>query len=169
MPGAGDPELSGSPAVFHYHRGVAPMMWIFLGLATTELLVVHFLLALWRPWVAALVSALTLPTLIWLIATIASFRRLPVVLNGDCLLMRTGRLRNVSVPLASIAGFRTSWTGDDLKRAEVFNMALIAYPNIWIDLSAPVQGRRGPVRSVAHKLDDPAAFRSAVTERIDVL
>ena len=31
---------------FAYHRAVAPMMWVFFGIASVELVVTHLLLAL---------------------------------------------------------------------------------------------------------------------------
>ena len=151
---------------FGYYRSVAPMMWVLVALAGTELLVVHFLLALWRPWIALLVSALTVPAIVWLVLTIGSFKHLPVLIEGDRLVMRTGRLHCIDVPITSVAGFRETWTAAELKARGVSNLALIAWPNIWIDLAGPVSGRRGPIHSVAHKLDDPAAFRTAIAERM---
>lgn len=147
---------------FDYHRSVAPMMWVLVALAGTELLVVHFLLALWRPWVALIVSMLTLPAVIWLIGVILSFKRLPVLIEGDRLVIRVGRLRGHCIPLRAIAGFREHWTAAELKARGISNLALIAYPNIWIDLAEPIVGRRGPIRAVAHKLDDPIVFRTAL-------
>jgi hypothetical protein len=163
---AGSSAKTGPPTAFHYHRSIAPMMWVFVALASIELVVVHFLLALWRPWVALAVSLITLPSLIWLLRTIASFRRLPVMIEDDRLLLRTGGLRSVAVPLSQVAGLRANWTGDDLKGPGVMNPALIAYPNVWIDLSGPVAGRRGPVRAIAHKLDDPEAFAEELRLRL---
>lgn len=163
-------EASGSdqpePLAFSYHRSIAPMMWVFVGLASTELVVVHFLLALWRYDVALVVSALTLPTLLWLLALIASFRRLPVQLMTDRLIMRIGRLRSIEVPLTRIVGIRSKWSSEDLKANGVANLALIAYPNVLLDLAEPVTTRRGAVSAVAHTLDDPASFRSALEARL---
>ena len=64
--------------------------------------------------------------------------------------------------MAAVAGFRENWTSAELKARGVSNLALIAYPNIWIDLAEPIVGRRGPIRAIAHKFDDPIGFRSAV-------
>jgi hypothetical protein len=143
------------------------MMWVLLALAGAELLVVHFLLALWSPGVAMFVSVLTLAGMIWFAALIASFRRLPVLIEGDTLTMRVGRLRVFRLPFTAIAGLRPSWTGDDLKRRNVSNLALIAYPNIWIDLVDPVVGRRGSIIAIAHKLDDPQAFSAALGAKLE--
>lgn len=147
---------------FDYHRSVAPMMWVLVALAGIELLVAHFLLALWWPRVALLVSALTLPAVLWLIGLIMSFKRLPVLIVEGHLIMRAGRLREHRIPFDVIAGFREHWTAAELKARGISNLALIAYPNIWIDLTEPIAGRRGTTSAVAHRLDDPIAFRSAV-------
>jgi hypothetical protein len=41
-------------------------------------------------------------------------------------------------------------------------MALIAWPNVMIDLKQPMKRRRKTITSVAHCVDDPASFRLAV-------
>ncbi len=146
---------------FDYHRSVAPMMWVLVALVTGELLVVHFLLALWKPWVAGVVSVATLPCIVWLVWAIASFRSMPVLMDHEWLVMRAGRVREHRIPMNLVAGLRDVWTGQDLKERGVSNLALIAYPNVWIDLHEGVHGRRGPIRAVTHRLDDPAAFRMA--------
>lgn len=162
MTGAASGPVESEPLAFSYHRGIAPMMWVFFGLAGTELVVVHFLLALWRTDIALVVSALTLPLLVWLAAAIASFRRLPVVIGETGLTLRTGRLRCIEVPLQQIAGARADWSSEDLKARGVTDLALIAYPNVLIDLSAPLQTRRGAIHAIAHKLDNAAAFTTAL-------
>jgi len=148
---------------FPYHRSLAPMMGVFLALAFIELAVVHFLVALWRPWVALLLSLFSLATIAWLIALIRSFKRLPVRIAGETLIMRAGTLHRVDIPLSDIAGLRTAWNAASLKQREVLNLAMIAYPNIVLDLRRPVRlGRRREIRAVAHRFDDPVAFARAI-------
>ena len=53
---------------FTCHRAVAPIMWAFVGVACIKLLVTHLFLALWRPWVAAAVSLVSLSGVVWLVA-----------------------------------------------------------------------------------------------------
>lgn len=161
---AGEFRPSGPTAAFSYHRSVAPMLWVFVALASTELLVVHALLSHWFPQTALVLSGLSLATVIWLVAAIRSFRRLPVLIEADALTMRVGLLKSYRVPLADIVGLRESWTAEELKARQVANLALIAWPNIWIDLAGSV-GRRG-VTAIAHKLDEAAAFKAALNERL---
>ena len=148
---------------FPYHRSLAPMMGVFLALASIELVVVHLLVALWRPWVALLLSLFSLATIAWLVALIRSFKRLPVRIADGTLIMRAGNLHRVDIPLADIAGLRSAWDAASLKQRDVLNLAMIAYPNIVIDLRRPIRlGRRREIRAVAHRFDDPVAFAQAI-------
>ena len=147
---------------FPYHRAVAPMMWVFMAIATVELLVVHLLLLLLvGPWAAVAASVVALAGMAWLVVLIASFRRL---LESDRLVMRIGTLRRVDLPLAMVAGLRRQWDARSLKAGGVLKLSLIAYPNIVVDLVEPLPGRRR-VTAVAHRLDDPAAFVAALRAR----
>lgn len=150
---------------FFYHRAVAPMLWVLVLLGCGELIVVHLLLALWHPRVALAISLLTLPALVWLVVGICAMSRRPVLIERDRLVMRVGTIRSVAVPLTQIAGLRTSWTGAEIKDRRVSNMALVAYPNIVVDLAAPLPGRRGIV-AIAHRLDDPRAFAAALGQSL---
>lgn len=154
------------PISFHYHRGIAPMMWVLIGLSGIELLVVHFLLAFWNRWVALVASLLTVATIVWLVALIRSMRRLPVLITSDCLIMRVGTLRRHDIYRANIAGVRTSWETRAEKAKSVSNLALIAYPNVMIDLHKPLfssrVGRKRQISTIAHRLDDLPGFLAAL-------
>jgi len=148
---------------FAYHRSLAPMMWAFFALVLVETLAVHLLVALWSPALALGFSAMSLAALIWLTALIRSFAREPVIIEPTSLLWRCGRLRGIAVPLAQIAGVRSAWDGPLIKDRATFNAALIAWPNIVIDLKAPVPLGRRTVTRLAHKLDDRDAFVAALS------
>lgn len=150
------------PLRFHYHRGIAPMMWVLIGLSGIELFVVHFLLAFWNGQVALVASVLTLGTIAWLVALIRSMRRLPVLLDESGLVMRVGTLRRHDVRRDNIAAVRTSWESGAEKAKSVSNLALIAYPNVMIDLVQPMKSRRRDIRTIAHRLDDLPAFLGAL-------
>ncbi|KQM72112.1 hypothetical protein ASE72_11725 [Sphingomonas sp. Leaf20] len=138
------------------------MIWVLIGLSTVELVVVHLLLAHWWPRIAIAVAAVTLGMIMWLVTVVRAFRSMPVVLEADRLLMRTGRLRSVSVATQQIAGLRSSCDAATLKQRHVLNLALIAYPNTVIDLLAPVAVGRRQISTIAHRLDDPAGFADAL-------
>jgi hypothetical protein len=148
---------------FFYHRAVAPMLWVLVLLGCGELVVVHLLLALWHPRLALVVSLLTAPMLVWLVLGIRAMKRRPVLIERGRLVMRVGTIRSVEVPLAQVAGLRDAWTAADLKDRRVLNLALVAYPNIVVDLNAPLPGRRS-IAAIAHRLDDPEAFTVAIAQ-----
>lgn len=149
-------------ASFAYHRSLAPMMWVFAVLVLIETAVVHLLVALWHPWVAVGLSALSLPVLVWLVLLIRSFRREPVRIADGQLHWPAGRLRAVDVPLAQVGGLRTTFDGELVKARDTFNAALIAYPNVVVDLVAPITHGRRQFRRLAHRFDDPGAFVAAL-------
>ena len=147
---------------FSYHRAVAPMVWAFLGIAMIELVVTHLLVALWRPWVAIGLSTLSLTGVIWLIRQLRAMPRLPVLIEDDRLVMRIGTLKRLDIPRAHVAGLRRHWDAQVFRGGEAVKLSLLAWPNVVIDLTQPVAGWRGPVRAVAHRLDEPAAFTAAL-------
>ena len=93
----------------------------------------------------------------------APFKRLPVIVGPDEILMRLGSLKPVHVPAGGVASVRTSWPSGAEKKRGVLNMALINYPNVMLDLDPNFTGtRKRPLTAVAHRLDDPAGFVAAV-------
>ena len=148
-------------AAFSYHRAVAPMLWVLLGLMIVETSVVHLLAALWSPRAALILSLLSLVTIGWFILFIRSFRHHPVRITPEGLVWPVGTLRSLSIPWPQVAGVCDDWTLADLKAAGLFNGALIAHPNIVIALDPPAQAGRRTIRYLAHRLDDPTAFIAA--------
>lgn len=146
-------------AAFAYHRSLSPMLGVLLGIALVEAMVVHVIaMAVWGWRVALVLLAIDLSAVVALIGLLRSFRRLPVLIDGDRLTMRAGWLKAVTIDVADIAGLREHWDAATIKRRDVLNLALVAWPNIVVDLRRPI-GKRGIV-AVAHKLDDPEAFRA---------
>jgi len=154
-------------AAFSYHRSVAPMMWVLAVLILIETSVLHLMLAFWWPRVAIALSAISLLTLFWVVAMIRSFRDMPVLLNENSLLMRVGKLREVRVDRDDILRLRSDFAAREVKTKDVLNLALIAYPNVLIELRQPVRvGRRRAVRAIAHRLDNAPAFAAALSPTV---
>lgn len=147
---------------FAYHRSLSPMIAVLMGLGFVEIIVIHIVaMALWGWKAAILLGLIGVSAMIALIAFLRSLR-LPITLVDRTLTMRTGRRIAVTVDVADIKGFRDQWSAADLKRPDVLNMALITWPNIVLDLNRPMTRRRRQVSAVAHRVDDPAAFREAI-------
>ena len=137
------------------------MIWVLVAIAIVETSVVHLLVALWKPWVAVVLSVLSVAAIIWLVGTIRSFKKLPVEIADGLLVWRVGRLKTVVVSLGQIKALKADWSAAQLKRSDVLNCALIAYPNTVVLLHEPVRAGRRTVSELAHRLDDPAGFATA--------
>ena len=148
------------PLQFSYHRAVAPLVWALVAVGIVELTVTHLLVALWSHSAALLLSLVTLGGLGWLVRGLLTIKHRPVLLYRDRLVLRAGTIGRVDIPLSNIAGLRPSIEREAMKRRSVLNLALLAYPNLVVDLIAPLPGRRGIV-TIVHRLDDPAAFAAA--------
>lgn len=153
-------------AEFSSRRAIAPMMWAFLSIAVCELAVVHFLIALWSHSVAVIISLITVPVLIWLVRAIASLRTMPSTISDSVVTFRAGRMKSVAVPLSQIAGQRSVFSAEEMKDEGVLNLALIAHPNVLLDLAFPILRKRRAYHTVAHRLDDPAAFTTALARSL---
>lgn len=151
-----------TPRAFTYHHGVAPLLWVFVGLAVIELLVVHLLVSLWNPTLGLILSALTIGGVGWLIHAIIGMARRPVLIADDHVLLRVGTLKQIAVPLDRIAGLQRAWPSGAIKQPGIASFALIAHPNVLIEIAPPLTGRRGPIRGVAHRIDDPDGFAAAL-------
>lgn len=159
-PGGDRSGEDSEPLAFTY-RVIAPPMWALVGIMAGELLVVHPLLAHWTLWGAIALSALSLVVIGWLVLGLLSMPRLPVLVSRDLLVMRAGRIKGARVPMAQVRGLRREWDASALKRRDVLNLALVSHPNVLVDLTGPLPGRRG-VTAIAHRLDDPTGFAAAL-------
>lgn len=147
MDGAGQGE-SPAGAAFSYHRAVAPMLWVLLGLMVVETSVVHLLVALWSPRAALVLSLLSLATIAWFILLHPILPRPSGADRPGCAGLARGQTAQPYHPLAASRG-----------------AALIAHPNIVIALDPPAKAGRRTIRYLAHRLDDPAAFIAAFSAR----
>jgi hypothetical protein len=138
------------------------MIWALVAVSVVELCVVHLPVALlWSGWAALALSLVALAGMAWLIALIRSFQARPVELRVDRLRLQAGRLTAIDLSRADIIGLRAGFTGADVKAPTTLKLSLLAYPNLLMDLAAPVQVGRRRVTAVAHRLDDAGAFAQA--------
>lgn len=148
---------------FAYYRSLSPMIAVIAALGVCETIVVHIVaMAVWGWKVAAVLGAIDVSAVIALIRFLRSLRRMPITLEDRTLTMRTGHRIALTIDVADIRSFRDQWSAEDLKRPDVLNMALISWPNLMFDLHEPVKRRRRAVTAIAHRVDDPDAFREAL-------
>lgn len=147
---------------FAYHRGMAPIMWVFLSLALIELGVVHLLVALRWPAIGWPLSILSAIGVVWIVLLIRSFARYPHRIEGDTLVLHLGNMRRIALALADISAVEASWESGGDKAADALKLSGIAYPNRCLLLAKDLP--RGK-RRVFVRLDDPQAFDATLAER----
>ena len=149
---------------FAYYRGLEPLLWAFVALATIELLVVHLVVSSHWHRAAWPLTALTALSLLWMVRWVRSFRRLPHRLTAGELVLNLGSLRSVAVPLSSIIKVRDHWDGALLRDKTTLVLSPIAYPNRMIEIDPPLVTKRRAIERIAFRADDPAAFDAAMRE-----
>ena len=137
-------------------------MSVFAGLAGIELLVTHLVVALVWPRAAWWISAATLLLIAWLVRWIVSFRRCPHVLTDDGLQLRMGSLRSLTLPLGAIDAIEPVIALAAARAPGVRNFVPVVMPNRLVRLRDPLPGGRR-TSAIAVRLDDPAAFDSALS------
>lgn len=150
------------PTEFAYHRGMAPIMWVFFALAVIELFAVHLLVATRWPAVGWPLSILSGCGVLWIALLIRSLPRRPHRIEGKMLVLNFGSLHDVTLELANIAAVQSAWEAGGDKAADALKLSGIAYPNRCLVLAKPLP--RGKAR-VFIRLDDPGSFDAALTAR----
>jgi hypothetical protein len=155
---------------FAYHRAIAPMMWAIFALSVAEVAVVHLMLGFWYPRLALILTIISLAFVVWLGWAIASFKAMPVELGTETLLMPIGLITSIAVPIDTIADVVGEPSRDQINARGTADLAIIAHPNILVLLKTPLERggwrKRRPVVAIAHRLDDPAAFITALRTKI---
>jgi len=149
---------------FSYHRTVAPMLWAIVALAVGELLVVHLLVSLRWPALAWPLFGLTAASILWLVFWIRSLRSHPHRLDGDELLLSTGSLRTLRIPLAAIDLVATGWGPGEHNGRGAINTVPLAHPNRLLRLKAPLTVRKAEYDRVALRIDDAEPFDAAMAK-----
>ncbi|MCW3835303.1 hypothetical protein ACFQ1E_00390 [Sphingomonas canadensis] len=158
------PDVPAGATAFAYHRHLAPMMSAMIALQVIEIGVTHLLLSHWSPMAALVLFGISDIALLYMIGLVKSLRLRPVLLLGDgALRVRAGILIDHGIPREAIVRVHGAVTRDVVKARDTLNAALLAWPNLIVELAAPMPAgpRRRPVRRIALRLDDAAAFLAA--------
>lgn len=133
---------------------------VVLGLGivvAVEAVAVHFLLRMWSPTAAWVLTGLSIYSVVWLVGDWRAIRARPSVVGRGLLRLRLGIRWEVDVPRAAIESVEPGLVEDaDLK------LTLPAAKGVTLRLHEPVEaigpyGIRRRARSIALALDDPDA------------
>ena len=153
-------------ASFSRHRYELPTLAVFLSLAMIELFVVHLLVAMWSPVAAWVLTALTIFGIAQIALLIHGMIRWPTLIGQAGLTVRHGRRKEIFVPFAQIAKIEDVAFRPEEKGPQAFRATVLAQPNVGIRLSSPLVHGRRRLESILMRLDDPAAFRAALSARL---
>jgi len=165
------PDLPDGSAGFGYHKHLTPIFCAMLALQLVELGVVHLLVSLWSAKAALVLSILSVLASVYLIGLLKSFRLRPVLIDDRCLRVRTGILIDRRIALANVAGVRTGFGSERVKRKRTLDAGLLAWPNILVELKQPMlspnplQPHR-VIDAIAFRLDEPAVFARLLEARL---
>ena len=147
-------------------------MYVFLALASIELLVVHFLVGLWSATAAWVLSAITLLGGAQIIRIVHRIKHRPTLVTDDALLVRTGDQADLDLPWASIGSVEAIGHGPKPTGPDVLDTTFFAHPNVKITLAEPYVrrklGRERRVRIVALRVDEPDALINVVQRHLRI-
>ena len=123
----------------------------------------HILVTRWSAKAAWALTALTVYSLLWILADYRATRLRPILLDDDTLCLRTGLRWTVRIPRSHIVAIHKKAP----KAEPSVRTALPTATPMWIELSEPVtaQGPYGiekKVRWISVAVDEADAFRQAI-------
>jgi hypothetical protein len=165
------PDVPEGQQGFGYHKHLVPIFSVLLFLQVMEIGVVHLLVSLVSPTAALILFVLSDLALVYLIGLLKSFRLRPVLAGEDGIRVRTGILIDRFVAWEDVAAIRTSFSSEQVKSRSTENAALLAWPNLIVELAVPAErqsplGRTRRIEAIAFRLDDPAAFLRFASPRL---
>ena len=146
----------------HQTPGWIPIAAALILVSPAELILVHLLAErMGGPWIAWILTAGTLYSLLWLWGDAQGMRLNPTTLDDDRLNLRVGLRWQATIPLEDIVGIEDSAESD-------LQAVVMGEPDFTLVLRRPVtvRGPFGITREtdrIALQMDDRAAFESTVT------
>lgn len=165
------PDIPAGCQAFGYHRHLAPQMWALLAIIAIEAGGEHILIRHWSAMAGTVLAVLGDVGLVYMIGLVKSLRLRPILLTPEGLRIRAGYLIDRLVPYEQIAGLRPAFTGEDVRAHTNWNMGLLAWPNVMLDLKVPLRRRnlRASKRlatSLAFRLDEPDPFFCMLEQKL---
>jgi len=157
-----------APNQFTYHRQapIKSILAVIMFLVVVETVVFHLLLQIWSVVAAWILTALSIYSLLWLIAQWKTMAFRPQVVDDQKLILHHGLLYQVTIPLDRIENCEEIRKVDSA--AKVLSiMPQLDSPNVQLKLYSDVTvegiyGQSSTERVIAFKVDDPRAFCEAV-------
>jgi|GEM_PF-6475212 len=155
---------------FSCHKGELPLIYVFAFLAFSELVFVHWLIALWSIPLAVLVSTVTIASFAWTgyVALRPILR--PIVLTDDGLMVPCGGAGGIVLAYDNLSEIRFIAFSPEPRGGSTYRRTAMAHPNFLLCLRKPIRHssliRTRTFDRVCIRVDDAAAFVPALKSRI---
>lgn len=163
-----EPETGGSEAAFscHVKCGYGAIVAVFVFLILLETVCLHILLSLWSAALAWTLTAISLYSLLFLVADFSASRLRPIVIEGGELVLRIGLRWRARLPLDDILAVERGSIPEN-ERKRYLKAVLFGSPDVLLELKRPctLTGFYGIERRsdrIAPAVDDAAAFVKAL-------
>ncbi|MGF2616642.1 hypothetical protein FZC84_02460 [Rossellomorea vietnamensis] len=172
------PLVTEDSFTLHQKTSTIPLYIMIIHAILLETIGLHYLLHQWTPIVSWILLALNMYTVFFILAQIQGFRLNPVRITDDQLIIRLGFASRINIPLQKIESIKEYEPPEKIgKETEKVTFKAIApdfieeKPQIEILLkeSQKVFFLYGYTKSVSQihiRLDDPSAFKLALTKKI---
>jgi hypothetical protein len=144
----------------------------FLLVIAIETVVVHLLLRRWSVVAAYVLTAISVYSMFWLVGDFRAMGRLPLVLDGEQILVRTGLRFQAVIPLGEVRTVTLpSWREIPQRAPDYWNFARPGEPNVVLELAHATTvtmmfGLHRAASRVGVRLTEPERFRDAIASRI---
>ncbi len=152
---------------FHRKSGYGGLLFAMVLAVSAETLPVHLLVSRWSGLAAWILTALSVYTVVWLLADYRALARRPTRVDARVLRLRFGLRWSLDLPLAHVRHVSDLVPPGTDKRSVDLRLALPGARWLVVELAEPVPARgpygvRRSVRTIGLALDDPEAFRRAL-------
>ncbi len=161
----GGPEVLPGQKSFTTHRqsGYGAVWTVLLIVLLLETVGLHFLLWRWSPVAAFVSTGLSIYSIVFFVADLASMVKRPIVFYHDQLLFRIGIRWNATIARENIVRLTAIRDFDKAREKDTLLCAPANVPNLLLELHAPVAvigffGIRRHTKRFAFHADDPAGL-----------
>lgn len=132
-----------------------------------ETAVVHMLVSQWIVWLAWILTASGISSIVWLLRDFNAARLNPSLITESGLELRTGLRWRADIDWAEVFGTLDEQPADE----ESVSMTLFGQPDFWLECRQPILvhgpfGIKRNVRLIGLGVDDSGGFRTAIQSRI---
>lgn len=159
-------------SAFSYHRKSSKlaMIWVFVFVIVAETFILHLLLALWKPWIAWVISAASIYTLFLLIAHLKACIQRPIIVLADRIQIRNGLLGDTEIPFDTIEvvtdQLKTIEKADQKQKLDIFDTPNLALTLKNTNTIAGPYGKTTRYKTLLLTIDDHSEFLTFVNQEL---